>query len=73
MLRMYLMQNWFNLSDAVVEDTIYDSYQWYHGMKIHSGTDAGSGYVHTITATSANVHDMTSLGVTMPCHRKTRN
>ena len=145
MLRMYLMQNWFNLSDAVMEDTIYDSYamrsfmhldfykeqvpdattllkfrhlleehhigeqifadvssrlekaglimhggtivdatiinapsstknkegkrdpemhqtkkgnQWYHGMKIHSGVDAGSGYVHTITATSANVHDI---------------
>ena len=27
-------------------------------MKIHSGVDAGSGYVHTITATSANVHDI---------------
>lgn len=26
MLRMYLMQNWFNLSDAAMEDTIYDSY-----------------------------------------------
>ena len=25
MLRMYLMQNWFNLSDAGIEDTIYDS------------------------------------------------
>ena len=145
MLRMYLMQNWFNLSDAAMEDTVYDSYamrsfmhldfykeqvpdattllkfrhlleehhigekifadvnarlekaglimhggtivdatiinapsstknksgkrdpemhqtrkgnQWYHGMKIHSGVDAGSGYVHTITATSANVHDI---------------
>ena len=145
MLRMYLMQNWFNLSDAAMEDTTYDSYamrsfmhldfykeqvtdattllkfrhlleehhigeqifadvssrlekaglimhggtivdttiinapsstknkegkrdpemhqtkkgnQWYHGMKIHSGVDAGSGYVHTITATSANVHDI---------------
>ena len=23
---MYLMQNWFNLSDAAMEDTIYDSY-----------------------------------------------
>ena len=32
--------------------------QWYHGMKIHAGVDAGSGYVHTITATSANVHDI---------------
>ena len=26
MLRMYLMQNWFNLSDEGVEDEIYDSY-----------------------------------------------
>lgn len=26
MLRMYLLQNWFNLSDAGVEDAIYDSY-----------------------------------------------
>lgn len=32
--------------------------QWYHGMKIHSGVDAGIGYVHTITVTSANVHDI---------------
>ena len=145
MLRMYLMQNWFNLSDAAVEDAIYDSYamrsfmhidfleeqvpdattllkfrhllekhkigekifadvtarleksglimhggtivdatiiaapsstknkehkrdeemhqtkkgnQWYFGMKVHSGVDAGSGYVHTITGTAANVHDV---------------
>ena len=145
MLRMYLMQNWFNLSDAGIEDAIYDSYamrtflhidflteqvpdattllhfrhliesnklgekifddvktrlekaglimhggtvvdatliaaptstkntdgkrdpemhqtkkgnEWYFGMKIHSGVDAGSGYVHTITGTSANVHDI---------------
>ncbi len=26
MLRMYLLQNWFNLSDEGVEDSIYDSY-----------------------------------------------
>lgn len=26
MLRMYLLQNWFHLSAAAVEDTIYDSY-----------------------------------------------
>ena len=26
MLRMYLLQIWFNLSDEGVEDTIYDSY-----------------------------------------------
>ena len=145
MLRMYLMQNWFNLSDQGIEDAIYDSYamrnflkinfidcqvpdattllkfrhlleehhigekifqdvndrlekaglimhggsivdatiiaapsstknkdgkrdpemhqtkkgnQWYHGMKVHVGVDAGSGYVHTITGTAANVHDI---------------
>ena len=145
MLRMYLMQNWFNLSDVGIEDAIYDSYamrsfmgidflseqvpdattllkfrhlleehrigeqifvdvrerlekaglimhggtivdatiiaapsstknkegkrdeemhqtkkgnQWYFGMKVHSGVDAGSGYVHTITGTAANVHDV---------------
>jgi len=32
--------------------------EWYFGMKVHSGIDAGSGYVHTITGTSANVHDI---------------
>lgn len=26
MLRMYLMQNWFNLSDEGMEEAIYDSY-----------------------------------------------
>ena len=145
MLRMYLLQIWFSLSDEGLEDTIYDIYafqrflginfleeqvpdattllkfrhlleehnicealfedvvrrleaaglmmrgetivdativsapsstknrngqrdpemhqtkkgnQWYHGMKVHSGVDAGSGYVHTITGTAANVHDI---------------
>ncbi len=145
MLRMYLMQIWFNLSDEGIEDSIYDSYamrsfmhidfneqqvpdviallnfrrmieknkigekifanvnarlgkagfmmhggtivdasliaapkftknqegkrdpemqqtkkgnEWYFGMKVHVSVDAGSGYVHTITGTSANVHDV---------------
>ena len=145
MLRMYLMQNWFHLSDEGVEDAIYDSYamrkfmqldfskesvpdattltkfrhileenhlgekifadvrerldrggmimhggtivdativsapsstknkdgerdpemhqtkkgnQWHYGMKVHIGADAGSGYVHTITGTATNVHDI---------------
>lgn len=145
MLRMYLMQSWFNLSDEGIEDAIYDSYamrkfmkldflneqvpdattllkfrhliekhkigeqifqdvtyrleqcglmmhggtivdasiiaapsstknaegkrdpemhqtkkgnQWYFGMKVHTGVDAGTGYVHTVTVTSANVHDV---------------
>ena len=33
--------------------------EWRFGMKCHIGVDAGSGYIHTITATSANVHDIT--------------
>ena len=32
--------------------------QWYFGMKGHIGVDAGTGYVHTVTATAANVHDL---------------
>lgn len=27
-------------------------------MKVHAGVDAGSGYVHSITGTAANVHDV---------------
>jgi transposase, IS5 family len=32
--------------------------QWYFGMKAHIGVDAGTGYVHSVTATAANVHDL---------------
>lgn len=145
MLRMYLLQDWFNLSDEGIENAIYDSYcmrkfmgldfmtesvpdattllkfrhlleeyalgkaifddvkdaldrsglimhggtivdatlisapsstknekgerdpemhqakkgnQWYFGMKVHIGVDAGTGCVHTVTATAANVSDV---------------
>jgi IS5 family transposase len=147
MLRMYLLANWFNLSDEGVEDAIYDSYsfrkfmgvdfsseeqvpdattlckfrkilddngvtkllfntvkdfldkhgklmhggsivdatiidapsstknekkerdpemhqtkkgnQWYFGAKLHIGTDAGTGYIHSLDMTAANVADIT--------------
>lgn len=36
--------------------------QWYFGMKVHTGTDADSGLVHTVRATSANVADVNVLG-----------
>jgi IS5 family transposase len=36
--------------------------QWYFGMKVHTGTDADSAVVHTLTATPANVHDSQVLG-----------
>ncbi len=148
MLRMYLLQVWFSLSDEGVEEAIYDSYamrrfmrldfaveqvpdattllhfrhllekhhlgeklfesqneifdaqgwimrggsivdatiiaapsstknatgtrdpemhqtkkgnQWYFGMKAHIGADAGTGYVHSVSATAANVHDLDQL------------
>ncbi|MBB5841677.1 IS5 family transposase, partial [Kribbella italica] len=32
--------------------------QWSFGMKAHIGVDAGTGYVHSVSATSANVHDL---------------
>ena len=31
---------------------------WHHGMKLHAGVDAGTGLVHTITTTAANVSDI---------------
>ena len=34
--------------------------QWRFGMKCHVGVDAGTGYVHTIEVTPANVHDVTA-------------
>ena len=32
---------------------------WHFGYKAHIGVDRGSGLVHTVKATSANVHDVT--------------
>jgi len=34
MLRMYFLQNWFNLSDEGIEDAIYDSYAFRKFMRI---------------------------------------
>jgi transposase, IS5 family len=33
--------------------------QWYHGMKVHVGTDLETGLVHTVTVTPANTADVT--------------
>jgi IS5 family transposase len=33
--------------------------QWHFGMKMHIGVDAGSGLIHTMVATPANVNDVT--------------
>ena len=36
--------------------------QWYFGAKAHVGVDAGSGLVHSVDCTAANVHDVTVAG-----------
>ena len=33
--------------------------QWYFGMKLHTGTDARTGLVHSVSTTAANVSDVT--------------
>ena len=33
--------------------------QWHFGMKAHIGVDADTGIVHSMSATAANVHDVT--------------
>ena len=33
--------------------------QWYYGAKAHIGTDTGRGFVHSVSVTAANVHDIT--------------
>ena len=33
--------------------------QWYFGANMHVGADMGSGLIHTVKVTSANVHDAT--------------
>ncbi len=39
--------------------------QWYFGRKSHIGVDAGSGLVHTVVNTVANVSDVTKTGELM--------
>ena len=35
--------------------------EWHFGMKVHIGVDSQTGVVHSMTTTSANVHDLTEL------------
>ena len=35
--------------------------QWYFGMKAHTGVDAGTGLVHSVTVTAASVHDLDEI------------
>ena len=46
MLRMYLLQIWFNLSDEGLEDAIYDSYAMRNFIGINFLEEAGTGCNH---------------------------
>ena len=35
--------------------------EWHFGMKVHIGVDSQTGVVHSMTTTSANVHDLTEF------------
>ena len=43
MLRMYFLQQWFNLSDPAVEEVLYDSVVMRDFVGIDLGTGAGAG------------------------------
>ena len=54
MLRIYVAQQCFGLSDEGIENAVYDS-EWHFGMKAHIGVDADSDLAHTLVGTAANV------------------
>ena len=41
--------------------------EWHFGMKVHIGVDSQTGVVHSMTTTSANVHDLTVAPVAARC------
>lgn len=66
MLRIHLLQHWFNVADnAVNADKARDAEihqtkkanQWYFGMKLQIGVDSQSGLAQRAVVTAANVHD----------------
>ena len=46
MLRVYFLQQWFNLSDPGAEDALYESPVLRHFVGIDSGACAGAGREH---------------------------
>src|SRR2546426_1147655 len=57
MLRIYFLQQWFNLSDPGVEEALYDSAV----MRQFVGVDSKTKIIHTAVATAANVADSAVL------------
>ncbi|WP_217127066.1 transposase [Hydrogenophilus thiooxidans] len=62
MLRMYLVQQCFGLSDEGCEDALYDSQAIRRFVRIdlsHESAPDETGVVHHLVTTPANVHDVT--------------
>ena len=73
MLRMYLLQIWFNLSDPATEDAIYDSY----AMRKFTGIDCMTETVPDETTLCKFRHLLETNGldvykrqVSFPCYLK---
>ena len=47
--------------------------QWHFGMKVHVGVDADTGLVHSMSATAANVHDVTEAQTCCTVGRRWRD
>ena len=68
MLRIFLLQNLYDLSNMKVMNEVIDSRafsekkgnQWHFGYKAHIGVDKDSGLVHHLKVTGANEHDVTA-------------
>ena len=48
MLRLYFLQQWFNLSDPAVEEALYDSMAMRRFVGIDLGREAGAGRDHGV-------------------------
>ena len=75
MLRIHCVQLFYNLSDPGMEAPSSSKNgagerdpqmrqtkkekEWRFGIKVHVGVDTETGVVHSMSATSANVHDVT--------------
>lgn len=64
MLRIYFLQQWFNLSDPAAEEALYDSALMRHFVgivKAHMGVDSKTKIIHAVVATAANIADSAVL------------
>jgi IS5 family transposase len=64
-LRIHLLQQWFTLSDLLMEEMLIDTpcfrrlaEGFAYGMRCHIGVDAASGLVHSVESTAVNVHEL---------------